>query len=281
MAIQLPNVGTGVPSDQTGDNEWLAMKKVRENFADQTNAASRLVGTASGNIRPVKLSTFSNLSDYLKTAIVSRTGDQVSLSNEQSMGYPKGLFVESGTDSGFLFFHSRFTVGDSKNSLRVILINDMTSEGASYKSGSVLMSGINTTADSNGFYKKSSPIVDLYDDRCELNNDAINQKSITFKKIGIGDYLVKGSLGFAQEGWYIEMPKDANGNVVVAVVYEQLANNDISVKTYAKKLDMETGDIIANVSVPRDIPDERFISLRLHELPKELPIMPAEEETEV
>lgn len=50
MAIQLPDVGTGVPADQTGDSPWLAMKKVRENFNDQTNAASKLVGTANGQI---------------------------------------------------------------------------------------------------------------------------------------------------------------------------------------------------------------------------------------
>lgn len=50
MAIQLPDVGTGVPADQTGDSPWLAMKKVRENFNDQTNAASRLVGKGANNV---------------------------------------------------------------------------------------------------------------------------------------------------------------------------------------------------------------------------------------
>lgn len=50
MAIQIPNVGTGVPADQTGDSPWLAMKKVGENFSDQSNAASRLVGTASDQV---------------------------------------------------------------------------------------------------------------------------------------------------------------------------------------------------------------------------------------
>lgn len=53
MTIQIPNVGTGVPADQTGDSPWLAMKKVAENFDDQTNAASRLVGTSTGNVMEV------------------------------------------------------------------------------------------------------------------------------------------------------------------------------------------------------------------------------------
>ena len=88
----------------------------------------------------------------------------------------------------------------------------------------------------------------------------------------MGDYLIKGSTGFAQEGWYIEMPKDANGNVLVAVVYKQLANNDITVKTYAKMFDPDTGDIVANTAKPRDIPSTRWIDLRLQALPQTNPL---------
>ncbi|HCW6521593.1 TPA: phage tail protein, partial [Acinetobacter baumannii] len=73
----------------------------------------------------------------------------------------------------------------------------------------------NTTTDGNGFIKAASPIVKLFNDHIELNDEAERQP-ITFDKLGTGDYLVKGSLGFAQEGWYIEVPKDANGNTIVA-----------------------------------------------------------------
>lgn len=125
----------------------------------------------------------------------------------------------------------------------------------------------NTSIDGNGFIKAASPIAQLFADRIELNNEAQLQ-DIIFEKLAVGDYLIKGSTGFANQGWYIEMPKDANGNVLVAVVYEQLANNNISVKTYAKKFDEETGDIIANLTRPRDIPASRWIDLRLQELPQ-------------
>ena len=82
---------------------------------------------------------------------------------------------------------------------------------------------------------KSFPIVQLYADKIELNDEA-QQQNIEFEKLGVGDYLIKGSSGFAQEGWYIETPKDANGNLLVAVVYEQLENGDISVKHIRKSL---------------------------------------------
>ncbi|MGS9866554.1 phage tail fiber protein, partial [Acinetobacter baumannii] len=87
----------------------------------------------------------------------------------------------------------------------------------------------NTTIDANGFLKSASPVVKLFKDHIELNSDAEKQP-IEFKKVDVGDYLLKGSLGFAQEGWYIEVPKDANGNTIVAVVYDTLENGDLSIK---------------------------------------------------
>lgn len=48
MAVQIPDPGTG--NGQTGDNEYVFRKKVKDNFSDQTNAASKLVGNTKGAI---------------------------------------------------------------------------------------------------------------------------------------------------------------------------------------------------------------------------------------
>lgn len=125
----------------------------------------------------------------------------------------------------------------------------------------------NTTIDANGFIKAASPIVKLYADKIELNDEAA-QQPITFEKVSLGSYLVKGSLGFATEGWYIETPKDANGNILFAVQYKQLENNDIEIKTFKKKFDFESASIVADLSNPVDIPQNRWIDLRLKVLPK-------------
>ena len=125
----------------------------------------------------------------------------------------------------------------------------------------------NTTVDGSGFIKAASPVVKLFSDYIELNTDAEKQP-ITFEKHGVGVYLIKGSLGFAQEGWYVEVPKDANGNTVVAVVYETLENGDISIKTYKRKFDLEQAAIVADLENPMDIPFSRWIDIRLHEEPE-------------
>lgn len=133
-----------------------------------------------------------------------------------------------------------------------------------FQGWNIVWHSTNTTVDSNGFIKRASPIVKLYSDKIELNDEA-QQQNIEFEKLGVGDYLIKGSTGFSQEGWYIETPKDANGNVLFSVVYATLENNDISIKTYKKKFDVETASIVADLSSPVDITDGRWIDLRLNE----------------
>ncbi|MDC5634757.1 phage tail protein [Acinetobacter baumannii] len=131
----------------------------------------------------------------------------------------------------------------------------------------------NTSVDSNGFIKAASPIVQLFADKIEMNDEA-QQQNITFEKVGVGDYLIKGSTGFAQEGWYIETPKDANGNILFAVIYQQLENKDIEIKTFKKKFDVESASIIADLDNPVDISMGRWIDIRLQEIPKPVPEMP-------
>ncbi|HCW4663083.1 TPA: phage tail protein [Acinetobacter baumannii] len=133
-----------------------------------------------------------------------------------------------------------------------------------------LKTSFNTSVDANGFLKSASPVVKLFNDHIELNSDAEKQP-IEFKKVDVGDYLLKGSLGFAQEGWYIEVPKDANGNTIVAVVYDTLENGDLSIKTFKRKFDFELAAVVVDHENPMDIPEGRWIDIRLHEEPEPEP----------
>ena len=275
MAIQRINLGTA-PSGTGGDTNRSAFTKIDGNFADTTHAASRLVGTAAGNVMEVGAFGLGRLNNFFHSGNVFNTnnffafsgldGDDTSAAPAYSMGI-NVAWVDPG--KGFQILSST----PDRKILGVRWV-DNNKVSAFYR----IYSEQNTTVDANGVIKKASPIVKLFADKIELNDEAKLQ-DITFEKLGVGDYLVKGSTGFAQEGWYIEMPKDANGNVLVAVVYEQLDNNDISVKTYAKKFDEETGDVVANTAKPRDIPSTRWIDLRLQALPQ--PIQPLSEDETV
>lgn len=281
MAIRIPNLGTG--NGLTGDNELVIRENYNSNFSDQINAASRLVGTAAGNVMEVgAFGLGTNTGKVTQTTDVKTAVQELSVNGSQffrnnvnanwAWGYSAGLFAKAGdTFTGI-------TAAYAGGGVRVFAGAEAAMDNIKIYD---LYHTLNVTKDANGFLKGASPVIDMYDNKIDLNHDATEQGGITFEKLGVGNYLVKGSLGFAQEGWYIETPKDANGNVLVAVVYEQLANNDLSIKTYAKRFDDETGDIVANLTKPRDIPVGRFISLRLHELPKEPQVMPTETQTEV
>lgn len=120
----------------------------------------------------------------------------------------------------------------------------------------------NTTVDANGFIKKASPIIQLYADKIELNDEA-KEQDIVFERVDVGHYLIKGSSGFADESWYIEQPKDANGNLYHVVEHETLESGDIQIKTFDYLLD-KRGRIVADYKNPLDVQKGRWIDIRLN-----------------
>ncbi|MFX5888428.1 phage tail protein, partial [Acinetobacter baumannii] len=58
---------------------------------------------------------------------------------------------------------------------------------------------------------------------------------------------------------------------VVAVEYSTLENGDLSIKTYKRKFDVEKAAIVADLENPLDIPEGRWIDIRLHEEPEPEP----------
>ena len=267
MAIQLPNPGLG--DGQTGDNEYVMWTKVKDNFSNTTHAASRLVGTAAGNVMEVgafglgavnlEQSTGSDFNVFTKTGFYT-----ISNSLNGPVGKTDDWFnmIVMGHRSNSPLYVTQIAC-NFINQNRIYIRTCCTNNWSEWKE---IKSTLNTSIDGNGFIKAASPVVKLFANKIELNDEAKLQP-ITFEKLGVGDYLVKGSTGFAQEGWYIEMPKDANGNVLVAVVYEQLENNDISVKTYDYMLNKK-GRIVPDLETPLDIPSTRWIDLRLQALPQ-------------
>lgn len=286
MAKQTINQGAA-PTGAGGDTFRSGSAKLQANddeiynyLGDGTNlnklgtAAFKNTGTQAGNVMEVGAFGFGGSSRYSSAnpaanAPVAQLNitQMYAFGDVSAVGYGRGLGWSSGA-------RVHFVVGGlSNNNLYHAVVADMNAATRSV-SYHVIRTAQNTTVDANGFLKNASPIVQLFADKIELNDEA-QQQNIEFEKLGIGDYLIKGSTGFAQEGWYIETPKDANGNLLVAVVYEQLENGDISVKTYDYMLNKK-GRIVADTETPLDIPENRWIDLRLQELPQPESITPPE-----
>ena len=135
----------------------------------------------------------------------------------------------------------------------------------------------NTTVDSNGNVKQASPIVQVHGTKniapvvgfTQSGFGLVNELAdgVTVTRVDVGHYEIRGSLGFAREGWYISLPEDANGNKKIYAEYSVDNNNVITVKTYTRKFSTKLCEIVAGD--PIDITDGRWIDLRL-----EMPVIP-------
>lgn len=269
MVIQTANLGTA-PSGAGGDTFRSAATKFNENFTNNAHAASRLVGTQSGDVMEVGAFGWGRKSTdglvvkskaFLDNMDNWRSGLDCYADPSLPGGYGTMIRLGFGNYETDRWLHDLFLTTGGELYLRY------STNSAIFGDAVAFLSRRNTTVDSNGFVKAASPIVKLYSEKIDLNKEAILQ-DIVFEKLGLGNYLIKGTTGFAQQGWYVETPKDANGNSLVAVVYEQLENQDISVKTYKKKFDIETASIVADLEQAIDIPVGRWIDIRLQELPQ-------------
>ncbi|WP_044102959.1 hypothetical protein [Acinetobacter pittii] len=263
MTIQTLNLGVA-PTGAGGDTYRATGAKMNENFTNWAHAASRYVGLAAGNIAEVGLDGWTSgvkSPQYSGSPAVDQRSGLSYLNNQAIMtikgGTPEAAFqIGCNTDTG------------NPTGLYIACSNSNTGNwGALYK----IYTQANTTVDSNGFIKSASPIVKLFADKIELNDEAAEQNT-TFEKLDVGHYLIKGSSGFSKEGWWIEIPTDTHGNKICAVEYQTLENGDLEIKTFKKKLNDE-GDIVANLDAPIEIPtnangEPRWIDIRLNSIKK-------------
>ncbi|KCY22277.1 hypothetical protein [Acinetobacter baumannii] len=277
MTIQTVNLGTA-PTGAGGDTFRSTGAKINENFTNNNHAASRLVGTAAGNV--MEVGTFgvgkSILLGSQKLSTLRGNGNAFYWQNNGNNISSAGDYPDDNSQAII-----NLDLNDSTDACAQLSIthnSDFYVRSVNWNVNTFqpwrkILSSKNTTVDANGFIKSASPVVKLFADKIEPNDEAAEQ-NITFEKLDVGHYLLKGTSGFATEGWYIETPKDANGNILFAVIYQQLENKDIEIKTFKKKFDVESASIIADLDNPVDISTGRWIDIRLQEIPKPVPEMP-------
>ncbi|WP_392738356.1 hypothetical protein AB3M75_07475 [Serratia ureilytica] len=148
-------------------------------------------------------------------------------------------------------------------------------------------SDYNVTVDGNGFLKAASPIARLASSPESMQDDylsggfslsgcaAVNGEAagVSAERVSTGVYKVTGALGFAEEGWNIEVPQDVNGNRLCFVETDTAEDGTITVKVSKRRFDIDTAAIVAGE--PMDIPAGRWIDLRL-----EMPVRKVEEAPE-
>ncbi|MGE6329698.1 phage tail protein [Psychrobacter pacificensis] len=269
MAIQLPNPGTG--NGATGDNEWVMWNKVKDNFSDPTHAASRYVGKEPKNL--LEFGAFG----LGVPSFFSNANTEVPMQNELRRfdGNLTGLNAPTiGVSFSWAFAGAGRMVSAISSSHTGDTFYTHKWRTAEQATTNIIYTTGNTTTDSNGFIKAASPIVKVFADKVELNDDATAQ-DVTFVRNDIGDYTITTVSGLSTDGWYIELPKDINGNPKLAVTLTEV-DGVISLKCYKRVFSMTTFTFEPDLDEPLDVPDGRWIDLRLNEIAADEPIEPVE-----
>lgn len=142
----------------------------------------------------------------------------------------------------------------------------------------------NTVKDANGNLKAASPVIKVYSDHVELNDES---EGVELEKLGTGRYKLKGTLGMnsdASWGGYnggLVAPLGINGLELLWVDYKVLPDGDIIIETnYRKHSDLpppvllkrlitypefmdENGDELESYA-PVDIPNGHWIDVRVN-----------------
>ncbi|WP_438336226.1 hypothetical protein [Providencia hangzhouensis] len=145
----------------------------------------------------------------------------------------------------------------------------------------------NTTKDSNGNLKAASPVVKLFADRIETNEES---EGVEMEHLGVGHYLIKGVVGFNSDGaWGINngfvIPQDHNGKNMVLIDYEVRPDGDIEIFVFhqqnadmperfqnkrIKHFDEEGVPVYFKNYEPCDVPESRWIDMRVEMPPNSL-----------
>ncbi|SJM37187.1 hypothetical protein A1019T_01158 [Psychrobacter pasteurii] len=283
MAIKLPDPGNGIPEQKTGNDEWTNMQIVRENFADKSNAASRLVGTADGQVplaEDIAKLAGSQVHRELTSSQAGSTDFNDYVAGERVYSSTFAKNAPNGSPS-YVFLQTISTRNANKmNRLQVVtpafgstanmwLRVATGNADLSWSAWAKVYTDQNTTKEAGtGYLVASSPVLKVQHDSFEKVHEA-EQLDIEVKNIKTGVYEITGTTGLREnDGWNLKPPKDVNGNVL-CICEATERNGVITLKTYKKKFDFETVSIVADYEQPTDIPEGAVVMLRFNDLPQE------------
>ncbi|MGV2934142.1 hypothetical protein ACIPUA_03650 [Providencia sp. AGC89] len=200
--------------------------------------------------------------------------------NKYSSRYGANIFTKAG-DS----FANICIARDGNQAITVT--SGITSYDPSTWKISTVYTTLNTTKDSNGNLKAASPIVKLFADDIELNEES---EGVEMEHLGIGHYLIKGVVGFNADGaWGINngfvIPQDHNGKNMVLIDYEVRPDGDIEIFVFhqqnadmperfqnkrIKHFDEEGVPVYFENYEPCDVPESCWIDMRVEMPPNSL-----------
>ncbi|MEX6162124.1 hypothetical protein AB6G16_10965 [Proteus mirabilis] len=225
----------------------------------------------------VSIADGTDLLEFFKTAPTGfyKSGSDVANSPHPSAGYADYLCIKHANQSKVICYSN------------ANLTYEAYFNGTKWTGWSPNYSASNTTKDSNGNLKVASPIVKVFADHIETNEES---EGATMEHLGVGHYLIKGVVGFNADGaWGINngfvIPQDHNGKNMVLIDYEVKPDGDIEVFVFhqqnadmperfqnkrIKYIDKDGNPVYYENYEPCDVPESRWIDMRVEMPPNSI-----------
>nr|WP_278979496.1 hypothetical protein [Providencia alcalifaciens] len=199
-------------------------------------------------------------------------------SNDYAYRYGTNVMMKAGDTFG--------NISISHDSGNVWIVSGLYANTSSYKANK-LWGSANTTVDTQGNIKKASPVIKLFADSIDPNEEA---EGVEVEHLGVGHYLIKGVIGFNADGaWGVNngfvIPQDHNGKNMVLIDYEVRPDGDIEVFVFhqqnaemperfqnkrIKYFDEEGKPVYFENYEPCDVPESRWIDMRVEMPPNSI-----------
>lgn len=153
-----------------------------------------------------------------------------------------------------------------------------------------VMDSLNTTVASSGAIHSASPIIKLFNNKHEIENESEFGLTPSVVKLSTGAYEITNTLGLRADSWFLDTPQDRNGNKYFNVDYEEVIGTEVDgvldlgvkepeeveefigtleptktiIRCFERVWNPQTG--LFENGEPVDIKEGRFITLRFNEV---------------
>lgn len=163
----------------------------------------------------------------------------------KSPSTPSQIFRNDGGASDLLYKYAATLLIGASATYALISVDNVTGNvkasagvGANKPAINTLYGTANTTKDSNGNLKAASPIIKVFSDHIELNEEA---EGVELEKLGTGRYKLKGTLGMNSDASWggihggLVVPNGINNLPLVWADFDVLPDGDIIIETRYRK----------------------------------------------
>ncbi|MEY1029879.1 hypothetical protein AB7202_05700 [Providencia stuartii] len=256
---------------------------------DVTFSKNAVKSTKGTHTLPAQSGTLMQVGDYGLGGTAQYLNEDKNLANEFSRGttnYTTGAFAYW---YGITFAWSATEKTDSKCQIITGINNrdlyyrhaiNPANEALEFGAAHKIYSTNNTTVDSNGNLKVASPIIKVFADHIETNDES---EGAEMERLGVGHYLIKGVVGFNTDGaWGINngivIPQDHNGKNMILVDYDVKKDGSIEMFVFhqqnadmperfqnkrIKYIDKDGNPVYYKNYEPCDVPESRWIDMRV------------------